>query len=231
MKVVTEENYKQIVFKRMIALCWAFLLVCFIVKIFGGNFFVYLGQSKVVEYIVMHRWLLCLVQAIVYICGTYMIFIILLENKYKFLCLIFSIVMAVGKQLIDLGGIFLTLSFILEFLFLILIPVILHPDKIIYILYVNIVVVLYQIISLVTKSINIVSFPYEDVVGFMYMIDYYIMLLLNSLYIIKGDINTMKLGVWFLSKDKTQLEAYKKVVVEKHEKKIAKIDEKIAKAK
>ena len=140
-----------------------------------------------------------------------------------------AIVMAISKQLIDLGTLFYFVSFSIEFICLILIPLLLHPDKIIYILYVNILVVLFQILSLFIKNIGFISFPYEDVVGFVYMIDYYIMLLLSSLYIIKGDINTMKLGVWFLSSDTTQLEAYKGILKDKYEKKVAKIDAKIEK--
>lgn len=37
-EVVTEDNYKQIVLKRMIIICWVILFVCFIIKIFGGDF-------------------------------------------------------------------------------------------------------------------------------------------------------------------------------------------------
>ena len=39
----------------------------------------------------------------------------------------------------------------------------------------------------------------------------------------------MKLGIWFLSKDTTQLEAYKGLLKDKYEKKVAKIDAKIKK--
>ena len=40
LKVATnEDNYKEIVLKRAINLCWFLLFVCFIIKIFGGNFF------------------------------------------------------------------------------------------------------------------------------------------------------------------------------------------------
>ena len=81
-----------------------------------------------------------------------------------------------------------------------------------------------------TKNIGLIDFPYDNVVGYVFMIDYYIMLGLTLLYYKKGDFK-MTLGFWFLSKDKAQLEAYKQIVTKKYEKKIAKIDAKIEKAK
>ena len=37
--VITRENYRQIMLKRAIISCWVILVVCFIIKLFGGNFF------------------------------------------------------------------------------------------------------------------------------------------------------------------------------------------------
>ena len=37
--VVNEDNYKRIVLKRMIIVCWILLAICFGIKLFGGNFF------------------------------------------------------------------------------------------------------------------------------------------------------------------------------------------------
>ena len=39
-KVATnDENYKQVVLKRAIIICWVLLAICFVIKLFGGNFF------------------------------------------------------------------------------------------------------------------------------------------------------------------------------------------------
>lgn len=228
-KVVTEENYKQIVLKRMIILCWILLLICFVIKIFGGNFFEFIGESKVIDYIVNNKWLLCIIQSIIYISTTFITLLIILENKHKKLSLILSIIMNIGKQIIGLDIIFYYISFIVEFVSLIIIPIILNRDKILYVIVINALIILFQVISLFTKNIGLISFPYEDIVGFVYMIDYYIMLTISLLYVIKGDFNSMKLGIWFLSKDTTQLEAYKGLLKDKYEKKVAKIDAKIKK--
>lgn len=228
-KVVTEENYKQIVLKRMILVCWLLLIICFIIKIFGGNFFEFIGESKVIDYIVNNKWLLCIIQSIIYISTTFITLLIILENKHKKLSLILSIIMNIGKQIIDLNIIFYYISFIVEFVSLIIIPIMLNRDKILYVIFINALIILFQVISLFTKNIGLISFPYEDIVGFVYMIDYYIMLTISLLYVIKGDFNSMKLGIWFLSKDTTQLEAYKGLLKDKYEKKVAKIDAKIKK--
>jgi hypothetical protein len=37
--IITKDNYKEIILKRAIIICWVLLVICFIVKICGGNFF------------------------------------------------------------------------------------------------------------------------------------------------------------------------------------------------
>lgn len=36
---ITEENYKEVVLKRSIIICWVLLAICLVIKLFGGNFF------------------------------------------------------------------------------------------------------------------------------------------------------------------------------------------------
>lgn len=45
--VTTSENYKAVVIRRTIFICWSLLLVCFAVKIFGGNYFEIAVKSSV----------------------------------------------------------------------------------------------------------------------------------------------------------------------------------------
>ena len=159
-KVVTEDNYKQIVLKRMILVCWLLLIICFIIKIFGGNFFEFIGESKVIDYIVNNKWLLCIIQSIIYISTTFITLLIILENKHKKLSLILSIIMNIEKQIIDLDIIFYYISFIVEFVSLIIIPIMLNRDKILYVIFINALIILFQVISLFTKNIGLISFPY-----------------------------------------------------------------------
>lgn len=230
-KVVTEDNYKQVVLKRMIALCWVLLGICFVVKLFGGNFFAFVGESAVVEYIAKHEWLLCIVQFIFYYIQSMLYFGIFIKHK-PILTSIVSIILFICKYLLDIIPIFLTISLILEVILLIGLPII-FKHKWYNVVVIFILLTVFQVVSLFTKNIGIISFPYEHIVGFVFMIDYYIMLALVFLYSRKGDINFMKLGFLFLSSDVTQLEAYKKVITDKHIKKVAKLnirhDNKVAK--
>lgn len=227
-KVVTDKNYKQIVLSRMITLCWILLLVCFIIKLFGGDFFAYLGKSEVVEYINSIAWLRIPAQFILYFTQSFLFYMILFRNNHKVISIIFSIIMFIVKILIDISPIFTPISFIIEFIGLFVMPVIMK-EKWYNVVILNIALILFQVVSMITKNTGIVDFPYESVVGYVFMIDYYIMLILTYLYSIKGDYIIMQIGFWFLSKDTTQLEAYKGLLKDKYEKKVAKVDAKIEK--
>lgn len=235
-EVVTKDNYKQIVLKRMKTLCWALLIVCFVIKLFGGNFFAFVGESEVAEYVEKHFWLLTLVQFPFYFFSTYITYMIILKDKHKLLSAILTIVLFVFKVLSWSGILPMYISTIIEVVGAIIVPIILNRS-IWEVLIVQALLIVFQAISLFTKSIGLVSFPDTTVVGYVYMIDYYILLLLTYLDFKEGGFNIVgRLGLWFLSKDKEQLEAYKEVVTKKHNKKvdkynkkIDKIDEKIAK--
>lgn len=239
-EVVTGDNYKQIVLKRMIQLCWILLAVCFVVKLFGGNFFAFIGESYAIEYIAKHDILLIPIQCAFYIFGTYLFYQSLVGHTHKLHTFLLVCILTVFKQLYDVN-IYLQVScYILEFIIMFLYPIIIFECKWYDVIVLNVLLIVFQVLSLITKNIGIISFPYEDVVGFVYMIDYYIMIILLFLHTKKESFTMGKLGLWFLSKEAQQLEEYKKIVVAKHNKKIErlnkkhnqkvnKIDEKIAK--
>ena len=232
-RVVTEDNYKQVVLKRMIALCWVLLGVCFVVKIFGGNFFAFVGGSAVVEYICDRIYLLIPFQSMFYIIGTYPFYLTVTNHSHKKLCFAIVLFLNIMKQLVKLGTLWVYIAFICEFICMFIIPIFVFKRKWFDVIYLNVLLIVFQIISLITKNIVIVDFPRADVVGYVYMIDYYIMIALMFLYSKKKEITIMELGLWFLSTDATQLEAYKKVITDKHIKKVAKLnvkhDNKVAK--
>ena len=227
-KVVTEDNYKQVVLKRMITLCWVLLGICFVVKIFGGNFFAFIGENETIEYLCRVWYFRIPLHFIFYFFGTYLLCLILLNNKHKLLSVFSTIIMFTFKQLALINSIWVVISFIVEFFGLILLPILLKR-KWYDVVFINILVVVYQVVAMITKNIAVENFPVNDVVGYIFMIDYYIMLFLTMLYSKKGEISIMQLGVWFLSKDTTQLEAYKGILKDKYEKKVARIDAKIEK--
>lgn len=238
-EVVTEDNYKRKSLGRAITLCWTLLIVCFVVKLFGGNFFAYIGESKVANYIEQHFWLLTLVQFVFYFIGTYILLLITYKGKRKVINIISIIVMFIVKVLVFTYIIPEEFSYTAEAVGLILLPIILGINWK-YAIFVQVEVLLFQVISLFTKNLSIFNFPDTEITAYMYMIDYYIMLMLSYLYLKKGDFLMGRLGVWFLSTDKTQLEAYKKhleakkdkkiaLINKKHDAKVAKVDAKIEK--
>lgn len=228
-EVVTGDNYKQIVLKRMIILCWVLLAICFFVKLFGGNFFAFIGESKVAEYIANHLWLFSIVQFVFYFFGTFFVFSATYKDKHKILNIVSIVLSYTIKLLATLKIIPTFCGFIGEIIFAILIPIIVNNKKEWYVpIVLNILIIIFQVISLFTKNLGIVDFPYENVVAYVYMIDYYIMVVLMYLYLKRRNFN-MTLGLWFLSNNKEQLEAYKDILVKKHEKRVAKHNKKINK--
>ena len=238
-EVVTEENYKRIVLKRMITLCWIFLFVCFIIKIFGGNFFQYIGESVFADTIRENWFLLNGFQLILYTIQSFLFFSTMIKGKTKQIIIV-TLVLFLFKGILNINPIMSLIALIIETLTLVLFPIIcgVKPYKSIIMFC---LLTLYQVISLITKNISIINFPVDTIVAYVYMIDYYIMLGLTYLYSRQGG-NFMDIGFLFLSKDKAQLEAYKNIVIkkhiaesdklkDKHSKELAKIDAKIAKAK
>jgi hypothetical protein len=229
------EKMNKKALERMIVLCWVLLAICFVIKIFGGNFFEYVGESDVIEYIAKHDILLIPIQCILYIFGTYLFYQAMINHEHRCSSFILVLFLAICKQLYDVNAILQISCYIVEFVIMFLYPIFIFKKKWYKVIIINLVLIIFQVISLITKNIGIISFPYEHVVGFVYMIDYYIMIILLYLYTKKG-VEMGKLGLWFLSKDKEQLEAYKAIVVKKKDKsnkkyddKINKIDDKIAK--
>ena len=227
-EVVTGDNYKQIVLKRMITLCWILLTACFVIKLFGGNFFAFIGESKVVEYIASNLWLFSIVQFVFYTIQSLLYFGVIFKDKHIALTAVITIVCYAVKLLTVIFGLPIIISFIIEMIGLIILPIIINKREWYMPLVMNIAIIIFQVISMFTKNIGIIDFPYENVVGYVFMIDYYIMLTLNYLYYKRRNFN-MTLGFWFLSKDKEQLESYKDIVVKRRDKKVNKYNKKINK--
>jgi hypothetical protein len=159
------------------------------------------------------------------------------HNKIVFVC---TILMFLSKCLVDIDRSFAVISVILETSIMIIMPIIFRVKWYKPIL-LYIALSIFQVMSMFIKEVTTTSFINADIVAFVYMIDYYIMLVLTYLYSKLGG-KFMKFGFLFLSKDKVQLEAYKNIVVKrhlaedeklknKHSKELSKIDDRIAKAK
>lgn len=43
---ITKDNYREVVLKRSIIICWVLLAICLVIKIFGGNFFAIVCENE-----------------------------------------------------------------------------------------------------------------------------------------------------------------------------------------
>lgn len=194
-EVVTKDNYKQVVLKRAIILCWVLLGICFVVKIFGGNFFNIVCNNekfiKVCEYI-DNSWLYYLLGFISYNLTNYFLFKCTdTKNKQNKLIKIISIIILqlywVFKILFDLK--IVQISFVVYSILdvsILYICLLLYSKQPLRSLISMGIMLLFSLVSALIKNISIIKvFTDNLVITFIFMIDYYIMFTLYYLYIKK----------------------------------------------
>lgn len=195
--VIKRENYRQIMLKRAIISCWAILIVCFIIKLFGGNFFAIICKNekfiKVCDYI-DNSIIFDIIQFITFTSTSYLILLSIEPNatrKSKIIYLVLIAVCFIYKMLVkyNIISINIGLQNILEFAMLYISCFIcenkdtklklriIKPIIFIALLFV------FTLISVITKNIGIKeSLDSSFLNGFIFMIDYYIMIVLTYLY-------------------------------------------------
>lgn len=204
-EVVTKDNYKQIVLKRAIILCWVLLAICFIVKIFGGNFFNIVCENKkfisVCDYVDRHIWLQFIIGCISsYI--TYALFYLAICRKLWFakselIFLIVSIPIFVGLRILANLHLIGLLSLFVNIIQYFIIPFFIKRDKsllcsrwfIPYMVIGNVLNLVFQFVSLIIKNLSIFKLLTDNfLIAIIFSIDVFIMLVLYYLYsILKGD--------------------------------------------
>lgn len=190
LKVVTnEDNYKEVVIKRAIILCWFLLFVCFIIKIFCGNFFNIVCNNerfiKICNYI-DNTWLYYIVGYINYIVAGYIYtFAIIgkINNKYYIfisltLCYLIKFISLKISAITDIFLYFFILCFILC-----KINKLNNKNSFIRCLLGAFLVNIFQLISLFVKNVAIFKIMNNDsLIQLIFSIDYYIMLFLYLFY-------------------------------------------------
>ena len=244
-QVVTNDNYKQIVLRRMIILCWILLAVCFVVKLFGGNFFNIVCREerfiKVCQFI-ESTFLYYVIAYVIYILGNYLIFkFIAPEIKFKSFktllmlvgfTLIWSIKLVLTIFNLPINPVIFTIvELILDILLLFAITNKFWKSVI------GIVMMFgFNIITMVIRNLSFAErIPDNFIVGIIYMIDYYIMLSLSALYSYEIYLRRNDMGLfgngWWLHKTQAELEAILPTLKDEDEiiacqKRIAKLAEK-----
>ena len=205
------------VLKRMIILCWVILAVCFVVKIFGGNFFnIVVNNERFISIcnFIENTFLYYVVGFLFYYANGLFILLAMkreltLTNKELLLYSIFTIILFAIQYTFQYIG-FLEISIIITIIRCVIIPMLIFKVKIKDVIVINIFDIVFQLTSSFVKNVHISNTILESVlVGSIFLIDYYIMILLLYLYRYYNKEKTMGFwGTWFLSKEEQQKRAY-----------------------
>ena len=184
METINKSQY----IKRLITVSWVALIVCFIIKIFGGNFFEIMCQSQnykaLCEYADNHFWLKGILMAISsFICQILYILAIVQEwklTKNQFLIILLTVIVNSGAKEYSIIG-----SYVLDVFMLFIMPMLFlgkNFKKYWHILIAFLLTFAFQGISLLTKNLSFGRVDDSTFISLIYMIDLYIMCFLYYLY-------------------------------------------------
>lgn len=225
MSKLIDDKTRLKLLNRLIIASWIFLFIYFIIKLFGVNLFEIVCNNKtfiaVCNYIDKNYWakyIVCSISAFVSIS----IYILAVIQKYKFkwwqlLIVFIDILSATGVKLWNN-----VYGLIFDIIHFIILPMIFigKPNKKYWnVLIGNILNILFQVISLITKNVKLTFFDNNTLIALILSIDLYIMLILYYLYSnLKGDRKMGAFFGWFFCNDITQLNEIKTKNIELIEK-------------
>lgn len=218
--------------RRAIVISWISLALCFVIKIFGGNFFEIMcnnpNYKALCEFIDRYIWFDCITATLSsFICQSLYLLSIIQEYKFKKWQFIVNLITVI---LSTLTKIFIPeIGFIGDILLLFIVPVVFlgkNYKKYWHIIVAFILTLSFQLISLFTKSIAIKVIDEDTFISLIYMIDIYFMCFLYYLYrnFEKEKQNMGKYWVLFAGKPVDRLKKMKA----KREEKISKLEKEIA---
>lgn len=175
--------------KTLIITCWAVLVLCFIIKIFGGNWFE-LGAENIkfiqfCNFVDNNMWLKMLLAIFISLFSNYFLICVLLnKQKLNIKEIILFGILIIIKSIASWYIVWL--PFILDLFILILIPLIISKFKNWKrVLLCNILVMIFQLMSLITRNVGFLFIGNSFIEQTLIQIDYDIMLILYYLYNIK----------------------------------------------
>ena len=174
--------------RRVIVISWISLALCFVIKIFGSNFFEIMCQSPnykaLCEYADTHFWLKYVIAILSsFFCQTLYCLSIVQRYKFKKWELITTILCVVVSCYVKLK--LQQFSFIFDIILLALLPCLFLGKQ--YKKYWQVPIAfglttLFQVVSLVVKNVGFVNVADTYFIGLIYSIDVYIMCILYYLY-------------------------------------------------
>lgn len=190
-----EKLDKERYLKRVIIVCWIALAICFGIKLFGGNLFEIMCENenfiKVCTYADNHFWAYYLLATIFSFVNTYFFVLAIIQEvkfkKWQLLVVILTVVIGnIIKSFSDIGGLIFDIwqAIVMPAVFTIR-----TPKKHKNILIANGLLLVFQIISLVTRNIGLKILSNSSaLISSIFNIDLIIMVVLYYLYsnLIKG---------------------------------------------
>lgn len=182
-------------YSTLIKATWVVLICCFIVKLFGGNFFeIACNNEKFIRFCAVFSTGVpyYIINYVLYHVGTYYYFKAVLKTqnlnnkKYIVHCVICFVWILKLLLTLKIGN--NTLVFLLyDTVFMIIFPLIIDSKKFKRALIGYVINLIFQIITLITKNIGLKLLTDNLLIIIIYSIDYYIMVILYYLYSIKED--------------------------------------------
>lgn len=178
-------------YKTLIISCWVVLLIYFVIKLLGGNYFDIEVNWKnfinICDFFDKYPLLSCFIKAPVYSISSYLIYLTITKQKFKddWWMMIILFVQPFCKRYIS------PLGLLIDGLTLIIIPFIkLFINKkekwyfaILRVLIGNVLLILFQMISIFTRNMGYyIPLANNTLIGIILSIDYYIMIILYYLH-------------------------------------------------
>lgn len=203
-----DKDYKEIILKRAIILCWVLLIICFIIKLCGGNYFnIMCNNENFIRFcnFIENSIIKYIIYLFSFIFSSYLLLkivkpdfkILSLKSLLFLICCI--VVWAFKFKLLIELNIFTMNTLIvniLDFVILYILLVIFTKRPLLSILAV-ILLFVFSIISSLVKGIGIDSSITDNYfVAQIFLIDYYLMLVLSVLYSKKIQIKKKEIARW-----------------------------------
>lgn len=194
-----EKLDKERYLKRVIVVCWIALAICFGIKLFGGNLFEIMCENenfiKVCEYADNHFWARYLICFIYAVASNYFFVLAICEKprfqKWELVIFLLTVVLATFIKLINS-----TIGLIFEIWQIFIMPAIFtikEPKKHWNTILGFVLLLLFQVISMFAKNVEFTIMGDNVLVGAIFSIDVFLMVVLYYGYINvrkkKGDNN------------------------------------------
>ena len=181
---------EKLLHERALVTCIAMLFICIILKLFGVQWFDLNTDIPIlqeIDNVVMNSEILSFIYSFVFtFISSYMIILIVLKRNSKINILLTSLMVVVSlitKRYYN----FYYFPIFIEILFLFIIILFNDKTKLKEILLCILLNLIYQIISLSLRGLNIGVSNYSLLVNVLMNVDYYLLLFLTYLYLKKGD--------------------------------------------